>query len=386
MKSFQQGGMQGRKRPSGGEFEYSFARRGKVVCPQCGRRTFVNYVDREGVALASGECGKCDRINNCGCHVPPSQWRREHGVSRERRPDPLPPPRPAPVSASKPPAPVSAPPEPVEAETPFYPEGIALRSIGGYDRNPLVRWMRGALAAVMTAEEVDSVCATYRLGTSTVRPDSAIFWETDREGRVRTGKVIGYGADGHRIGGRNTWMHTLRPVAGHRLRQCWYGEHLLARPGADDAESELWVVESEKGAILIAAMLRAACPGAAVTVVACGGCAGFHPQPGWESRPMDKHSCMAGRNVVLLPDEGMYDEWCARAMRLLGEVRSAAVCRALELPEARAMGLGEGAGPDDLLLASASDTGALRRAFASLATSRRYLTRRRGGMKFPTTC
>ena len=61
----------------------------------------------------------------------------------------------------------------------------------------------------------------YRLGAT--RDGSVLFWQIDRTGKVRTGKVMQYNPeDGHRIKGGQTsavnWIHSIL-----KSSVCWQG-------------------------------------------------------------------------------------------------------------------------------------------------------------------
>ena len=93
----------------------------------------------------------------------------------------------------------------------------------------------------------------YRLGAT--RDGSVIFWQIDRTGKVRTGKVMQYNPeDGHRIKGGQTsavnWIHSIlkkqRVLAEDwQLSQCLFGEHLLKT----HPDKVVVLVESEKSAV-----------------------------------------------------------------------------------------------------------------------------------------
>ena len=55
------------------QYQYQLAKRGKWVCPECGRKTFVCYVDTNGNVLDEG-VGKCDRADKCAYHYTPRQY------------------------------------------------------------------------------------------------------------------------------------------------------------------------------------------------------------------------------------------------------------------------------------------------------------------------
>ena len=83
---------------------------------------------------------------------------------------------------------------------------------------------------------------------------AAVFWQVDINGCIRTGKVMRYGNDGHRIKADGvasiTWIHRMKAIADSQpdfnLVQCFFGEHLLSVY----PDSKVMIVESEKSAII----------------------------------------------------------------------------------------------------------------------------------------
>ena len=53
------------------QFAVSKGRRQKHICPSCGRRTFVRYIDEEGNYIGN-DVGRCDREVKCGYHKKPN--------------------------------------------------------------------------------------------------------------------------------------------------------------------------------------------------------------------------------------------------------------------------------------------------------------------------
>ena len=69
----------------------------------------------------------------------------------------------------------------------------------------------------------------YRLGAT--RDGAVIFWQIDRENKVRTGKVMQYNPEDGQTSAVN-WIHSIlkrqRVLAEEwQLSQCLFGEHLL---------------------------------------------------------------------------------------------------------------------------------------------------------------
>ena len=142
----------------------------------------------------------------------------------------------------------------------------------------------------------------YRLGAT--RDGAVIFWQIDRNNRVRTGKVIQYNPeDGHRIKGGQTsavnWIHSIlkkQQVLPEewQLSQCLFGEHLLG----GNPDKVVVLVESEKSAVIGSAIF----PG--YVWLATGGKSQLREE---------KLRVLTGRTVLLFPDADGYAEWKQRA-------------------------------------------------------------------------
>lgn len=133
---------------------------------------------------------------------------------------------------------------------------------------------------------------------------ACVFPQIDGLGRLRTGKVIPYKPDGHRDKSKGcNWLHALymrkqgKEPADFHLKQCLFGEHLLAaRPGATVA-----LCESEKTAIL--------------------GSLAF-PNMLWVSvggemcLTAERVAPLQGRRVVIFPDADAVDVWKEKASEI----------------------------------------------------------------------
>ena len=113
---------------------------------------------------------------------------------------------------------------------------------------------------------------------------------------------------GHRVKdggkGRVTWVHTTMKQDGELPGQCLFGEHLL---NDDNRELPVAVVESEKTAIIMSGAFDGC------VVVATGGCGNLK---------LIKREAMRGRDVVLFPDEGMFEEWQQQGDEMRHHLRS----------------------------------------------------------------
>ena len=91
-----------------------------------------------------------------------------------------------------------------------------------------------------TAFELQSL---YNIGTS--QTGGAIFWQQDRKGRFRTGKVINYKPDGHRDKEKYTWFVHKKIRNDFNYVQCFFGLHLTT------SEKPVALCESEKTAVMM---------------------------------------------------------------------------------------------------------------------------------------
>lgn len=178
-----------------------------------------------------------------------------------------------------------------EPQPSFIANVIMEQTLSHYDINPLYTF----LAKCVGKEETDRLCRLYRIGTSRKWGGAAVFWQVDCSNRVRTGKIMLYDATtGKRVKHPQPhvcWVHTEMKQKDYNLRQCFFGEHLL--PLYPD--KQVFIVESEKTAVIASHFMPD------VLWIATGGKNGC-----FNERAV---SVLAGRDVVLMPDLGVTQEW-----------------------------------------------------------------------------
>lgn len=164
----------------------------------------------------------------------------------------------------------------------------------------------------------------YRVGTT--RERETIFWQIDKGGGVRAGKIMRYMEDGHRDKSNfGTWVHTLLKnkgaiSEGWTLTQCLFGEHLLNKRRFD----VVGLVESEKTALIASIRFPK------FVWVAVGGASNFNEQ---RLKPLE------GRKVLVYADLDKADEWEQKAEELRGkgyDVKLSQVFQQLATDEDRA--------------------------------------------------
>lgn len=236
----------------------------KEVCPKCGKKRFVPFVLAiDGVTKAGAEFGRCDREQHCGYFRYPDWERYEE---RELPPSSI--------------------------EHPFVIDmAIVDTMMQGNEASNLY----GYLHTILTEASLNASCETYKIGGT--NNHATIFWQISKNGICRAGKVIQYGADGHRIksGLPVQWVHkieAMKPyIIGDTLKQCYFGEHLLM----DKPTARVNIVESEKTAVFMNALFPS------YVWLASGGAQGL--------KNADKNKALKGRNVLLYPDNGKFWEW-----------------------------------------------------------------------------
>ena len=284
-------------------------------CPQCGRKhTFTRYIDTENNnRYIADNVGKCNRLDKCGYHYTPKQYYTDHWwIKREGESGVVANENIGKCNNSN----SNTPSQSVVANRNIgfcnnsnsnkSPDTLSERYVeGAYARSSShLEWLR----ANYGDEAAERIRAMYRLGAT--RDGRVVFWQIDTEGRVRTGKVMAYDATtGRRLKteGSCDWVHSILRRQGildegWELRQCLYGEHLLA----ERKEAVVAVVESYKtahvGAIVMPEMVWTA-------------------TDSLTGLTAERLRALTGRRVVLFPDEGKgYEQWSERIASIAAEV------------------------------------------------------------------
>lgn len=274
------------------QYQYQLARRGKWICPECGRKTFVCYVDADGHVLDES-VGKCDRADHCAHHYTPRQYFEDHqaiGIAKPRR------------RSSRPM--FQATPRPTYIDTDIFKRSVTATMS---HRNNLVDYLK----TVFDVEIVNRMISDYSIGTSRHWQGATVFWQVDQFRKVRRGKIMQYNAiNGKRVKepfAHVTSVHKVMNLGDNQPQQCLFGLRLLEQyPGVT-----VGVVESEKTAIILSGVLGDCIP------LACGGC-------GMLTAAMCEP--LRGRDVVLFPDNGKFQEWSEKGKQmrhLFGRLRVA---------------------------------------------------------------
>lgn len=231
----------------------------KEICPNCGQKRFVPYVlASDGVTLAGAEFGRCDREQNCGYQRYPDGERY-----------------------------TVAEPQKIQPREPLRFHG----DLSVSNDSTLFDWA----ADFMGISDAVLAWSAYNVGAISL---ATIWWQIDRNGQIRTGKIMHYKRDGHRDKSAAvpvTWSHKTKAFAkdfsGEELQQCLFGEHLLkCYP-----DKPVALVESEKTAVVMSRFVPE------YVWLATGGSQGI--------KSNERLAPLVSRKVLLVPDNGQYYAW-----------------------------------------------------------------------------
>lgn len=248
-------------------------------CPACGKpRTFSRYINSETNEVLNPLVGKCERLNNCAYHYPPKQYFADNSIN-------------PPIQTHTPKK--ATPPKPT---TYIQPE-IVEQSKSNYQSNHFATFLTTTFGATLAQQAI----ARYNIGTSKHWQGATVFWQVDAQGNARTGKIMQYNpTTGKRVKEpRNciTWAHTLLKQPDFNLKQCLFGEHLLAA----EPNKTICLVESEKTAVIASLYLPQ------YLWLAVGNLADLSPA---------KCQAIINRKVILLPDLKAYNKWKEKAAKI----------------------------------------------------------------------
>lgn len=269
------------------QLEKYHGRASRHECPSChDPHSFTYYVDENGQPL-DPTCGRCDHESSCGFHYTPGEYFQDH--QEHQQPKVF---VPKMQLLPKPPKPLCTIPFKYVLQSASYNSNFIKFLCGLFDRDTL------------ESPTITRLGELYAIGAT--KDKDIIFWQIDINGRVRTGKIMKYGEDGHRIkdGYGVNWVHAKMKKDGllpedWELTQCLFGEHLLN--WSMNKDKVVALVESEKTALIGAA---------------------YYPQFLWlatggkSQMAVEKMKVLSGRTVIMFPDVDGYEEWKERAKTL----------------------------------------------------------------------
>jgi hypothetical protein len=254
-------------------------------CPSCQQRdkTFSLYIDTETGEHIHPTVGRCNRESNCGYHYTPKQYFQDNNISFD-----------TPQPKAYKPRPVTPQPKPVL----FIPVEVFKASLNpkAFETNHFVKF----LIDLFGVEVASQLVSRYFIATSKHWNGATVFWQIDKQGKIRTGKIMLYSpTTGKRVKepfNHINWVHKALKQSEFELRQCLFGEHLL-----NDKTKPVAIVESEKTAVIASVYLPQ------FVWVAVGSLTNLNAE---------KCSILKGRTVTLFPDLNGFDKWSNKAKEL----------------------------------------------------------------------
>ena len=240
------------------EYRYIFEKGSrKHICPECGKKRFVRYVDTKTGEYLPEQYGRCDREANCGYHLNPYQdgyskmiWGRENGNSI------VIPTRWKPPTTRK----VQQPPvKPIYFDFEAFKRTLRPEH---YENNIFIQNLFGRVQFPFDPADVTRVIELYRLGTVSAgyRSGAVTFPFIDIDGNVRAVQVKQFDEANHTTG--TDFLHSILARhyndIGEQLPEwleaymsqdkkvsCLFGEHLLDK----FPSNRIALVEAPKTAI-----------------------------------------------------------------------------------------------------------------------------------------
>jgi len=248
-------------------YKYSLHKKSiKQICPSCGEKRFVRYVNNENNQFLSDKIGRCDREQSCGYHYTPKHYFND--IKKDYTPF---------ISNTI-----------LHNRTQqiisFHENEELELSLNNYDRNNFVKFLKSKL----DIKKVDEMINEYRVGTHSNKYYGTIFWQLDSQNKIRGGKIISYDNSGKRTKYIN-WVHSdnikQNKVKDFNLKQCLFGEHLLS-----NYTKPIAIVESEKTACIMSLLFEK------YLWLATGSLQGLNEE---------KINTLKNRKIILYPDLGI---------------------------------------------------------------------------------
>ena len=244
----------------------------KFICPKCGKKRFVKYVDNEPKAYLEDGFGRCDRAASCKNHQSPNK----NQVISEFV---------API--------IQRPASTIQSDF------LELCS-RNFEENNFIKFLN----TYFSNEEIESVISRYKLGTSKHWSGATVFWQINVRNSLMAGKLMLFDSvTGKRVKtpyNHIQWVHKLLKLQNFELQQCLFGLHLTN----DSTIKKIAIVEAEKTAIIMSLFLPA------YMWLATGGKGNF-------SKKMLLP--IKGFTILAYPDKIEYNDWNKTALQLQKE-------------------------------------------------------------------
>ncbi len=269
----------------------------RFTCPKCGKKhSFTRYIDTDTNTYIDERVGICNRAIKCGYHLSPKQFFlmvndkglmvndkclmvNDKGLTTNH----------SPLTTNH---------SPLTIDNKYLREVLCKKS-------NFLRFLLGRFPY----EEVQRVMSEYFIGGT--KEEKVVFWQVDRNMRVRSGKIIQYDAvTGKRVRDKQpvTWVHSELKKRGllpedWQLTQCLFGEHLLVKY----PHRPVMLVEGEKTAVVMSL---------------------FHPCFNWlatgglHNLSREKIYPIRNSKIVAFPDLKCFEKWNIKAGEINRQIGS----------------------------------------------------------------
>lgn len=259
------------------EFKYSLDKSSKkFICPSCGKRRFVRYINQITTEYLEETYGRCDRETSCGYHNNPKQNECIAIVNIEK----------------------------INITPDFIDPLLVKQSLKKYCNNNFAKFLYKHFAN----GEVENCIARFNIGTSKHWEGSTVFWQINQTQKVHTGKIILFDENtGKRVKipfPHINWVHKKINKDKYNLKQCLFGLHQLKSSIAMPLQyncNTIAIVESEKTAIIMSL---------------------FIPEYLWmatgskQNLKLQLLEPIKKENIVVYPDKGEFEDWNKKVIEL----------------------------------------------------------------------
>ena len=263
-------------------------RNSRFACPDCEiPNSFTRYINIETNEYIGENVGRCNRQDKCGYHYNPKNFYEDNGKLAINYPSNF-----------------------LKPTTKIFKKTNEEYSILSNDfvfdlqipdkENNLFKYLK----YLFGFEEAMRLRELYRLGSSEKWNGSTVFFQIDKQEQYRTGKIMLYDVkNGRRIKepyNHIAWVHN--DLDGFKLKQCLFGEHLLA-----NNNMPVRIFESEKTAVICSHFFKN------FICLATGGKSNLNSE---------MLKVLKDRDVTLFPDLGAFTEWGNKMKNELGFIKS----------------------------------------------------------------
>jgi hypothetical protein len=175
----------------------------KHCCPECGKKTFVWYIDSQTGDYLPEAYGRCDREVKCSYHLNPYkdgygkvEWQQERAGGATGLISPR-------LFRKVPPKPLP------EVEPAFIPKYVLQQTLQGYKQNTFLQNLLSRVPFPFDVKDVEKVTALYYLGTvcNGYRAGAITFPFIDRAGNVRAIQAKQFDETNHTTG--TDFLHAI---------------------------------------------------------------------------------------------------------------------------------------------------------------------------------